>query len=154
MGDPTRYQITATRSVAASPARVYDIISDYRNGHPHILPPNFRNLQVEKGGRGAGTVISFQVRAFGQTQTFRHTVEEPEPGRVLVERDTAGPAMTTFTVEQGATDRESRVTIRSDMTTQRSGVLGAIERALSASFLRRLYRQELAKLDAFARGGH
>src|SRR5439155_20932831 len=80
----TRYQITASRNVAASAARVYDILSDYRNGHPNILPSNFRNLHVERGGRGAGTVITFEVRAFGQTQSFRHTVEEPEPGRVLI----------------------------------------------------------------------
>jgi len=146
----TRYQITASRNVAASAARVYDIISDYRNGHPNILPSNFRNLHVERGGRGAGTIITFQVRAFGQTQSFRHTVEEPEPGRVLVERDTAGPDTTMFVVDRGATEREARVTITSDMTTTRSGLLGMIERSMSSAFLKRLYDKELAKLERFA----
>jgi hypothetical protein len=150
MSGSTRYQITASRSVAASAARVYDIIADYRNGHPNILPSNFRNLRIERGGRGAGTVINFEVRAFGQTQTFRHEIEEPEPGRVLVERDTAGPAMTTFTVDRGVTDREARVTIKTEMTTSRSGLLGAIERAMSSAFLKRLYEKELANLEAFA----
>ncbi len=67
--------------------RVYAIIADYRNGHPHILPKQFRNLTVEQGGVGAGTIIRFEVRVFGQTQHFRAVVSEPEPGRVLVEEN-------------------------------------------------------------------
>lgn len=149
MEDATRYHITASRSVAAPAARVYGILADYHNGHPHILPANFRNLQVEQGGRGAGTVIRFDVRAFGKTQSFRHSIEEPEPGRVLVERDVDGPGMTTFTVDRGATAEETVVTIATGLKS-RSGMLGAIERAMSKAFLKRLYREELNKLDAFA----
>lgn len=149
MEDNTRFEITATRSVAAPAARVYNIIADYRNGHPRILPANFRNLQVERGGRGDGTVIRFEVHAFGRTQTVRQSVDEPEPGRVIAERDLDGPNVTTFTVDRGATDEESTVTIHTKMKS-RAGWLGAIERATTRMFLQRLYRQELENLDAVA----
>ena len=153
MNDATRYRVSASSRVTAPAARVYDIIADYHNGHPHIVPPQFRNMQVERGGRGAGTVVSFEVKAFGRTQSFRHAVEEPEPGRVLVERDTNGSDATTFIVEPGAHDGESRVTI-SSVLHSRSGLLGALERAMSSAFLQRLYRQELANLEAFAQRGN
>jgi hypothetical protein len=46
---------------------VYDIIADYREGHPRILPPEyFGRLEVDVGGRGAGTKIRFEMKAFGQ----------------------------------------------------------------------------------------
>jgi len=146
----TRYRITATRRIAAPAARVYDILADYRAGHPRILPRAFGALEVEQGGKGAGTVIRFDVKAFGRTQTVRQTVDEPEPGRVLVERDVNGPNVTTFIVERGATDNDATVTIQTEMTS-RPGWLGAVERVTTRMFLRRLYKEELNNLDAIAR---
>jgi len=61
-------EIHATSSaVVAAPAPiVYGLIADYHQGHPSILPPKyFQNLQVEEGGVGAGTRISFQMQSFG-----------------------------------------------------------------------------------------
>jgi hypothetical protein len=144
----TRYQVSKTVHVSAPPSRVYDIISDYRNGHPRILPPQFRNLVVEHGGRGAGTLISFQMKAFGQTMSFRHEVLEPEPGRVLVEKDRDNDSKTTFIIEpaQGG----SQVTITSDLIS-RPGLAGKIEQFLSKRFLRGVYDAEIRKLDALAR---
>ncbi len=49
------YTVVASADMDAPPDRVYAIIADYHNGHPHILPKQFRNLTVEKGGVGAGT---------------------------------------------------------------------------------------------------
>jgi hypothetical protein len=143
-----RYQVTRTARVNAPPSRVYDIISDYHNGHPRILPPQFRNLVVEKGGRGAGTLISFQMKAFGQTLSFRHEVFEPEPGRVLVEKDPDNDSKTTFTIDpaQGG----SQVTITSDLIS-RPGLAGKIEQFLSKRFLRGVYDEEIRKLEVLAR---
>jgi hypothetical protein len=134
--------------IGASAGRVYDILADYREGHPRILPSPFRNFVVEQGGRGAGTLTRFDVRAFGRTQSFRHEVLEPEPGRVLVERDCDLDSCTTFTVEPSG--GESTVTIRTELTS-RPGLAGMIERFLSTRFLVRLYREELEKLDRIAR---
>lgn len=150
MENPTRYRITASRRVAAPAARVYDIIADYRDGHPSILPRAFRNLQVDEGGRGAGTRFHMDVHAFGRKETMRATVTEPQPGRVLVEKYLDRPTMTTFTVERGAHDGEAIVTFDTELES-RSGVLGAVERWLSTAFLQRLYREELGNLDRVAR---
>ena len=130
----------------APPERVYAIIADYHNGHPHILPKAFSNLIVEQGGIGAGTVIRFEVRAFGQTQIFRAKVTEPEPGRVLVEENVEpAPSKTTFTVAKGPSGRGSRVTFVTEMTS-RDGLVGIMERFLSTRFLQKAYREELGLL--------
>jgi polyketide cyclase/dehydrase/lipid transport protein len=136
----------ASAHVSGSAADVYRMIADYRVGHARIIPPRYlRNLRVEEGGHGAGTVISYDVVAFGRTNHARARITEPEPGRVLVETDLDKGAVTSFVVEPiGAA--KSRVTIKTDMPT-RSGLLGAIERALIRRFLKRVYVAELALLD-------
>jgi hypothetical protein len=58
MENPTRYRVIASRRVAAPAARVYDIIADYRVGHPSILPRAFRNLQVDDGRARRGHAVS------------------------------------------------------------------------------------------------
>ena len=143
---PTNYVVTASKDIDAPPERVYSIIADYHNGHPHILPKAFSNLIVEHGGVGAGTVIRFTVRAFGQTQVFRAKVSEPEPGRVLVEENLEpAPSKTTFTVATAPSGKGSRVTFVSEMVS-RDGLAGAIERFLSKRFLQKAYEEELGLL--------
>jgi hypothetical protein len=136
----------AAADVDASAAAAYRMIADYRVGHTRIIPPPyFRDLRVEEGGYGAGTVIRYDLMAFGKTNHARARVTEPEPGRVLVETDLDMGAVTRFIVEPlGAA--KCRVTIMTDMPT-RSGLLGAIERAVTRRFLERVYVAELALLD-------
>jgi len=88
----------AARLVHSTPERVYTTIADYRNRHARILPEEFSGLTVERGGIGDGTIIRFQMRVFGRTQTFRAAITEPEPGRVLVETNlgTNGAITTRF----------------------------------------------------------
>jgi hypothetical protein len=107
---------------------------------------------VEQGGIGAGTVIRFRMRAFGQKRTLRAEITEPEPGRVLVETylDSNG-AVTTFTVDPGTAPADSRVTISTELPV-RSGVSGWIERKLSTLMLRPIYRKELENLARVATG--
>jgi len=145
--------ITVSAHIPAPAERVYSLFADYRTGHPRILPAEFSGLEVEKGGVGAGTIIRFQMRAFGTTRKFRAAVTEPEPGRVLVETDLeTNGAVSTFTVNPGATPDESDVTISTELPV-RSGLLGAIERALSVRYLRSIYVRELALLAACAVSG-
>src|SRR5690606_19118278 len=131
----------------AVPATVYDIIADYRNGHPRILPPRyFGPLSVEAGGTGVGTRIRFTMKVLGREQEMVADIEEPEPGRVLLERYPATGGVTSFTVEpspDGCT-----VTIRTGWSSP--GVQGMIERIFAPSFLRKVYRDELDMLQAFA----
>ena len=94
------HSVSVTGTVSAPAARGYAIIADYRDGHPRIIPkPPFGELIVEKGGVGAGTVIRFTMKIMGRWMTSRSEISEPEPGRVLVETDLDGKAVSTFIVE-------------------------------------------------------
>ncbi|HWS89943.1 MAG TPA: SRPBCC family protein [Pyrinomonadaceae bacterium] len=143
------FTVEASARVDAPAGLVYNIIADYRNGHPHFLPKQyFEWLEVEQGGRGAGTVIRFQMRVLGQTRVMRAAVTEPEPGRVLVETDTGGDGpVTTFVVEpEGA---GSRVTFSTEMTSA-GGPFGVLERFVLRRVLRRVYAAELKQLGQVA----
>lgn len=145
------YQIQASSQIQAAATVVYATIADYRNGHPHILPSNFSNLVVEEGGIGAGTRIRFDMTLLGQTQSYRATITEPEPGRVLVEDN--GPetgSVTTFTVDPLAQGTAAQVTITTTFT-QRPGLGGQIERWLLKLFVPRVYNQELQLLAKVAK---
>lgn len=129
---------------------VYGILADYRQGHPAILPRRyFTDLAVERGGRGAGTVIRYGVKLAGRVRDARAEVFEPQPGRVLEERifDDRG-TVTTFTVDPLEGGRV-RVTIHTSW--QARGLPGVFERLLAPGMLRRIYREELTNLERAAR---
>ena len=142
-------EVSEAREMNVPPAAVYGIIADYRNGHPRILPkPFFGELTVEEGGVGAGTRIRFTMNAMGRVQEVWAIVEEPDPGRVLVERypDTGG--VTTFTVEpRGA---GCRVTIHTTFPAR--GIKGLIEKIFAPAMLRKVFREELELLEQAASG--
>jgi hypothetical protein len=141
----TKYTVTTSAHVDAPHARVYGIIADYRTGHPNILPKPFRNFAVEQGGIGAGTIIRFEVHAYGTVTKCRAIVTEPEPGRVLVERNVEPTeSTTTFTVLPGA-NGGTDVTFVTEAQS-RDGMAGAIERWMSTRFLKKLYAEELELL--------
>jgi hypothetical protein len=144
------YQVTVSGQVKAPAEQVYAILADYHEGHPHILPrPYFQNLTVETGGIGAGTLIRFQMRVLGETQTLRAIITEPEPGRVLAETDVASGAVTTFTVTPIEDDQHTETTISTKLRL-RDGLLGRVERFFTTMFLRRIYARELAQLANLA----
>jgi hypothetical protein len=144
------YTVTYSSRVNAPAAVAYGIIADYRDGHPHILPPKyFRNLQVQSGGRGAGTRITFEMGVLGYWRSAAAEVREPEPGRLLEETIPAEQVLTTFLVE-AAGENACDVTISTTMP-QRAGIAGSLERLTTSAFLRRVYREELGILDRVAR---
>ncbi len=145
-----QHRVSVSKLVEAPAERIYALIADYHDGHRRILPkPPFVSLLVEQGGVGEGTVVTFQMRLMGRTQTYRATITEPDPGRVLVETNDSG-AVTTFTVEPQDDGRCAHVTITTD-TDVRDGILGRIEGWLTARLLRPVYEKELEILDAVAR---
>jgi polyketide cyclase/dehydrase/lipid transport protein len=149
---PDKHTVAASALIPARRDRIYSLISNYRDGHPRILPKQFSGLTVEQGGTGAGTIICFQMSVFGKKQTFRAAITEPEPGRVLVETDLdANGAVTTFVVNPGTAPADSHVTISTELPV-RSGFLGRIERTLSTLLLRPIYIKELENLARVATG--
>jgi hypothetical protein len=141
----TRFSVTASAHIDAPPDRVFGIIADYRVGHPSILPKPFRNFAVEQGGTGAGTIVRFDVQAYGTVTKCRAIVTEPEPGRILVEKNVEPTeSVTTFTVVAGA-NGGTDVTFVTEAQS-RDGIAGAVERFMSKRFLKRLYAEELQLL--------
>lgn len=149
---PARHTITASATIPARRERVYSLIANYHDGHPRILPKQFKSLMVEQGGVGAGTVIRFQMSVFGKTQTFRAAITEPDPGHTLVETYLdANGVVTTFTVNPGSAPADSHVTISTELPV-RSGLLGYVEKTLATALLRRMYVKELENLARVATG--
>lgn len=139
--------VSEMRIVGAPAREVYALLSDYRGGHPRVLPEGyFESLDVESGGVGAGTVFRVRMRALGQTREMRMAVTEPVPGRVLAETDVDTGLVTRFTVEP-AGPGHSKVTIATEWR-PKPGVLGELERRVSSAVMSRIYVRELAKLDA------
>lgn len=147
------HRVTASREIDATPETIYQVLADYRNGHPHILPPRFFGpLTIERGGVGSGTIVSFTVRVFGQNRPARAVITEPEPGRRLVETDSEAGTVTTFDVEPAADGTGTKVTITTEMRT-RPGIAGAIERWVSTRLLTHIYEEELGMLTSYVSTG-
>lgn len=141
-------RVEAAAPLRAPADRVYGLLADYRVGHPSILPPEFSDFAVEEGGRGAGTVIRYRITLAGRSLPGRARVDEPEPGRVLRETDLATGAATTFTV----TPEGDGCRVRFETVWTTPGLRGWIERLFAPRLLRRIYVEELRRLNLAARG--
>ncbi|MGP7998581.1 MAG: SRPBCC family protein [Streptosporangiaceae bacterium] len=140
--------VSAERPVGAPAPEVYGYISDHREHHANFLPPAFSDFQVESGGVGAGTITRFKLTAGGRTRQLRTQVAEPEPGRVLTESDTLSSSVTTWTV---APDGNACQVHLSTTWQGAGGIGGVFERLFAPRVLRRIYADELSRLDAYAR---
>jgi Polyketide cyclase / dehydrase and lipid transport len=148
-----QHRIAASRIIDASPERLYDLLADYRQGHPRILPrPQFGALKIVEGGRGQGTIFDVEVRLLGRRRKRRGIVSEPEPGRQLVECYAGEPTVTSFIIEPMFSGQHARVTISTDTDVHR-GLRGLLERRISTRLLQRLYVRELAQLAAVVSDG-
>jgi Polyketide cyclase / dehydrase and lipid transport len=135
-------------AVGAPADRAYGYIADMRNHHQRFLPPSFGEIRVEEGGYGAGTIYRVNVTFAGQTRELHMRVDEPEPGRVISESDLHSPLSTTWTITpEGAGCR-----VRLETTwPSTGGFQGLIERLFAPGVMRKTYRDELARLDRYAR---
>jgi uncharacterized protein YndB with AHSA1/START domain len=139
---------SAERTIGAPAGRVYQYLADTQL-HSRLLPPPFYDCQVEEGGPGTGSVIRYKINFAGGVRELRMQVTEPEPGRTLVHADTGGSGLvTTFTVTPHGGQALVNITSRFDGET---GVAGFVERIIAPRRLHRVYAEELARLDAYAR---
>ncbi|MDQ3722263.1 MAG: SRPBCC family protein [Actinomycetota bacterium] len=143
-------QITVVQegAVAAPAALTYSLIADDAH-HRHILPESFSDFEVLEGGVGAGTLHRFKVTAGGRVREYIMRVDEPEPGRVISEADQNSSLVTTFTVTPSGPDA-CAVRIQTQWNGGR-GIGGFFERTFAPKVMRKMYAEELAKLDAYAR---
>ena len=147
---PETPHVSASADIDAPSGDVYRLLADYRTGHPRILPSDFfGSLRVVHGGFGEGTLITFDLIAFGRTQRQWALITEPEPGRTLVETYPENGAVTTFTVDSLGPNR-SHLTIATTLLVE-SGIRGRLELWLMSRFLRRVYAAELTLVDQHLR---
>lgn len=137
----------ATRTIGAPPGVVYECLADYVQHHQRFLPPSFTGYGVEQGGHGEGTVVHFTLEAGGRRREYRMQVSEPEPGRVLKETDTGSSLVTTFTVAPAGDGSQVRI---ETAWTGAGGVGGFFEKRFAPAAMRRIYEDELARLDTYA----
>jgi hypothetical protein len=144
------FQFSAERLIDAPAAVVYHCLADYREHHRAggFLPPVFTDLQVLKGGVGAGTVIQFTTSLAGRTVTRTQEVSEPEPGRVLVERG-AGEG-STFTVEP----RGEQALVRIESDVRAGGLEGLVMAWFGRRLLLPILEDELERLERYAQAHH
>ena len=134
--------------VGAPAALTYRLIADDEH-HRHILPAGFSDFEVLEGGVGAGTLHRFKVKAGGREREYVMRVDEPEPGRVITETDQSSSLVTTFTVTPAG---ENACAVKIETTWNGAGGIGGFfERTFAPKVMRRMYAEELAKLDAYAR---
>ena len=142
-----KVQASAEGLVHAPAEVVYGYLANMREHHPKFLPPAFSGFEVESGGVGAGTVVSFNLSAGGRTRRLRNEIAEPQPGHVLTESDTSSSAVTTFTVTPA--DDNCTVRIASEWNGA-GGIGGFFERTLAPRVMRGIYADQLSRLDAYA----
>jgi len=141
-------EVSAVGSVSAPADTVYGWLADYAQHHHQFLPDAFSDYKVEVGGVGAGTVVGFNVTAGGRTRPYRMAVTEPEPGQVLRESDTGSSLVTTFTV----TPEGAGSTVRIVTTwTGAGGIGGFFERRFAPGAMKKLYDDELRRIEAYAK---
>lgn len=143
------YSASVTGALQVPAATAYMVIADYRTHHPRILPDSFKSLDVVEGGVGAGTILDVVMEVAGRESRMRLHVTEPEPGKVLVERDEAG-TVTTFTVTPQGPD-SCTVTIATTWV-RAPGLKGWLDARIVPTVARRIYRDELKRLEAYAQG--
>lgn len=139
--------VVAEGVIHAPAALVYTLISDFNVHHQKFLPPSFEDFKVEEGGVGAGTIFSFTSRAARRTRHFRMRVDEPEPGRVMTESDLTSTMVTTWTLTP-----QGRQTVLKIETRWKGagGIKGFFEGLFAPPAMRRIYADELRRLDRYA----
>ena len=139
----------ASLEIEAPAEKIYAVLADYQKGHPAILPKAyFKELTVEQGGQGAGTVIRVHMSVYGTQRTLRMQVTEPQPGRLLVESDPQAGVTTSFKLEPLNGAARTRLTIATDSKAG-PGLQGWFEKLFNPSITKRIYKEELRQIAAY-----
>jgi polyketide cyclase/dehydrase/lipid transport protein len=125
---------------------VYSVIRDYHR-RQGALTENFRDYQVEEGGDGDGTVVSYTFHAGHTERHYRLRSSEDAATRTLRERDEHSTFQATWIVRPAESGSVVAVTCEWDGA---DGVAGVMERTFAPPGLRRIYGQVLEQLDELA----
>ena len=138
-------QISATQSIdiAAAPDAVIGALADYNEVRPAILPEQYRDCAVIKGGNGDGTVVHWILQATSKRQRDVKATVSVVPDTVT-ERDENSTMVTTYQVK--AAGNGSKVTTTTTWNSQASGIGGFFEKTFAPKGLARIQAALLANL--------
>jgi uncharacterized protein YndB with AHSA1/START domain len=143
-------RMSESATITAPAEKIYKLLTDYRYGHPRILPPSFfRNLVVvEDDTIKNGAVIQYEAGPKLAKRLIRAAITEVEPNRILQERDiTPGATLvTTFTLTPTLDQTATILTIATEWDTK-AGLPGLFERWLYPLLLKNVYKEELALIQ-------
>ena len=142
----SKVEVTAERTIDAPAETVYGYLANLEE-HRQFLPPAFSEFEIESGGVGAGSVVQFKVSAGGRQRSYRMTVAEPEPGRIITESDSNSSLVTTFTVTPQGANSSVRIFTSWDGA---GGIGGFFERRFAPRAMQKIYLDELSRLNAYA----
>lgn len=141
-----RIIVTQEGDVGAPAELTYRLIADDAH-HRQFLPDGISDFEVVEGGVGAGTVHRFKLTAGRRVREYLMRVDEPVPGRVITETDQNSSLVTSFTVTPAGDGCRVRIETQWNGA---GGVGGFFERTFAPRVMRRMYADELARLDAYA----
>jgi hypothetical protein len=135
---------TAQKTFNAAPERAFAALGDYDGTRARLLTEHFSEYEVREGGQGAGTVVRWKLAATSKrTRDCLMSVSTPRED-TLVERDANSTMVTTWTVSPAGEGAQVRV---ETTWSGAGGIGGFFERAFAPAGLRRIYDQQLAKLE-------
>ncbi|APU13885.1 MULTISPECIES: SRPBCC family protein [Actinoalloteichus] len=137
-------KVTVEREFDDEVSRIRELIADYQETRPAVLPPPFSEYEVLAGGTGAGTRVRWKLQATkSRIRDCVLDVDQSAEGD-LIERDANSSMVTTWTVRPGVAGR-SRVAVTNTWQGA-AGVGGFFERTFAPMGLRRIYGELLDNL--------
>ena len=140
---------TAERVVRAPAEQVRAALADYEGVRRRVLPEQFSDYRVDAGGQGAGTRVHWRFAATSKRVRDQLVAVTEPTADSLVESDENSSMVTTWTVlpaDAGVATVRVRTTWNGA-----GGIGGFFERTFAPGVLRRLYDDELERLEHYAR---
>ena len=141
----SRIVVKSERVVKARPEEIYEVLTDYQGKRQRLLTSNFLDYAVEKGGRGAGTIVRYRLQAAGRERPYCLNVDESVKGKVITERDANSSLVTTWALSPLSGGRYTKVQIVSEWEGAK-GIGGFFERTFAPVGLGRIYDAMLSLL--------
>src|SRR5579862_6860852 len=110
----SRVHVKQEQVINARPETVYAALTDYAGQRTQILPPNFLDYAVEKGGHGDGTIVRYRLRAARRERPYRMVVHEAARGKVITESDSNSSLVTTWTILPEEHGQQTKVRVTSE----------------------------------------
>jgi hypothetical protein len=139
-----RLSIALERTLDTPMDQVWAVLRDYAQARPRILTEHFTDYVIHQGGRGAGTMIGYELRIGRRRGAYLVAVEEPTPARQLRERDRSSKLVTTWTLTPAGEGERTLIHLAVDL--RHPELNGRWARARARRALRRLHGRLLERL--------